>query len=308
MISQCKHGHNILQLSASCAFLHAEHAELFNQKVKFSIKILAHEHAWHDDAFAWLQPLLQWSLGSLGVIFSLALRILLCLICQCLQSFALVFSFDSVGTPEECFLQFFAFWSLNLYFPTRSSSTALRSAHLLSSSWWCVVGVATYPTDPPSRDFTKPWGPMSTSEPRLLGSTTRRVSPSLDSFKTTDWHDRTEDWDCVQEKASVRGNGRTVVRRWVCFVVTAALCSERQHGGRRQGGSAQRRSKPFSHWWTKISKLFTDFYHYWFHSFVHIFNAPLTKTSRRTFWHIFSSCCYGAKGAVNFIFFFSLAF
>lgn len=42
--------------------------------------------------------------------------------------------------------------------------------------------------------------------------------------------------------------------------------------------------------------------------FIHLFKVPLLKTSNRTFQYIFFSCCYGAKGAVNIIFFLPLAF
>ncbi len=150
------------------------------------------------------------------------------------------------------FLALYILISLTLvYFPTRSSSTALHSAHLPSSSWWCVVGVVTYPTDPPSRDFTKPWGPMSTSEPGPLGCTTWAflsggfVHLWTPVRRQTDTR-RQRTGIALQEKVAVRGNeetGRAVVRRLVYFVVTAALDSERQVGdGRGKGWSTQKRN------------------------------------------------------------------
>lgn len=57
-----------------------------------------------------------------------------------------------------------------VFFLSRYSFMPPHCVHPLSSSWWCAVGVATYPTGPTLRDFTKPWDPTSTSELRLLGS------------------------------------------------------------------------------------------------------------------------------------------
>lgn len=187
---------------------------------------------------------------------------------------------------------------------------ALRSAHLRSSSWWCDVGVATYPTDPPSRDFTKPWGPTSTSEPRPLGRPARAfprqwVCPPLDSCKMTDWHEKAEDWNCVTRASRCQREWRN----WrICRQKVGLLCGNSStlfwETRWREGWSTQRRNFL---WDPNLSVISEQR----FLSFLKIsISADFTVSpiSLKPFWHIFFSCCYGAKGAVNFIFFLSLAF